>query len=837
MPIDRGGSKAHALQLAIEFHQNGHWSQAEAIYQDIVRSHPKDIDATYRLGLLYAQQGKFESAAKFLGKAAHLKPDLLDAHYNCGVMLNALGRHAAALASYDKVLRLKPDHAGALQNRAGSLFELRRFAEALGGYDKVIETSGEHAETLDNRGVVLRELRRFEEALESHDRALAIAPDHAPALNNRGAALRALDRHEEALACYDRVILRNPNYAETYYNRAIALIELKRFDEALRDCDSAIALTPLHVDAHQNRGVALLELGRLDEALQGFGQVIALRPNHAEAFSNRGLALRGLKRVAEALQQFDHAVALKPDYAGAYNNRGLALNDLQCFEAALRSFDRATAINPDYAEAWYNRGIALNELKRFEEAIKSYDRVIAINPDHEFVEGTRLNTKMRICDWTDLDKNISVLCDKVAAGKKATHPFPFLAASSSPALQRKAAEIWQEHEFPANFRLPPISSHRRRDKIRLGYFSADFHAHAVAYQLAGPLEQHDRSKFELIAFSFDIDKADDMRERLRSCFDEFIDVTGVSDEEIVRLARERQIDIAVDLQGVTRGNRTNVFAMRAAPLQVNFLGYPGTMGADYIDYLVVDSTLMPPSQRSYYREKLIYLPNTFLPTDSRRVIAERIPTRAEAGLPEEGFVFCCFNNNHKILPEIFDIWMKLLKQIDGAVLWLFKDNASAAANLRKEASTRGVDPDRLIFATYVAQPTDHWARLCCADLFLDTLPYNAHATASDALWAGLPVLTRIGETFAGRVAASLLGAVGLPELVTTTAQEYESVALSLARDPDTLAQIKRKLANNRLTRPLFDTVLFTRHIEAAYAAIYDRYHAGLPPDHIHVQPE
>ena len=412
-------------------------------------------------------------------------------------------------------------------------------------------------------------------------------------------------------------------------------------------------------------------------------------------------------------------------------------------------------------------------------------------------------------------------------------PFSVFALPSSLDLQRKASEIWVNAKCPPSGALEKISKLSPHQRIRIGYFSADFHNHPVAFLMAELFERHDRSKFELIAFSFGPDTDDDIRRRLKVAFDKFIDVRNMSDRDVALLARSLEIDIGVDLKGFTEDARTNIFAMRAAPIQVNYLGYPGTMGADYIDYLIADPMLIPASHQSHYTEKIVYLPNSYQPNDRKRQISDKAFTRSELGLPQQGFVFCCFNNNYKITPDVFDSWMRILAHVEGSVLWLLEDNEIAARNLKKEASVRGIDPDRLVFAPRMAL-ADHLARHRMADLFLDTLPYNAHTTASDALWAGLPVLTQIGETFAGRVAASLLNAVHLPELVTTTRDDYEALAIELATNPAKLASIKQKLADNRLTTPLFDTELFTKHIEAAYTTMYERYQADLPPDHIHV---
>jgi predicted O-linked N-acetylglucosamine transferase (SPINDLY family) len=401
-------------------------------------------------------------------------------------------------------------------------------------------------------------------------------------------------------------------------------------------------------------------------------------------------------------------------------------------------------------------------------------------------------------------------------------------------VQRKAAEIWISNRHPISAALPAIPKRPAHEKIRVGYFSADYYNHVVMHLMAELFERHDRSKFELIAFSFGAESNDDMRRRTAKSFDDFIDVRNKSDKDVALLSRDLEVDIAVDLMGFTANGRPGIFALRAAPIQVNYLGYSGTMGADYIDYIIADSIVIPENSKQYYCEKIVYLPNSYQVNDCKRSISEKAFTRAELGLPPMGFVFCCFNSNYKITAQVLDCWIRILKKVEGSVLWLFESDAKAASNLRQKVLTSGVNPERLIFAKRVPLLGEHLARYRSADLFLDTLPYNAHATASDALWVGLPVLTCLGETFAGRVAASLLSATDLPELVTTTPEAYEVLAIELATHPDRLKAIKQKLAKNRLTAPLFDSELFTKHIQTAYIAMYERYHAGLAPSDIYV---
>jgi len=453
----------------------------------------------------------------------------------------------------------------------------------------------------------------------------------------------------------------------------------------------------------------------------------------------------------------------------------------------------------------------------------------------ENIEGARLGAKMHLCNWTQLDKEISDLTNSARAGRVNCAPFALLPLTDLPSDHLRCAEAWIAAEYPIAANPVWANEIYTHDKIRLGYVSADLHNHATAHLMAELFELHDKRRFSVTAFSLGIDDDSEIRRRLVSSFDRFIDCRTLNDSEVAQAIANLEIDILLDLKGFTQDARTNIFAQRPAPIQVNYLGYPGTMGAPYIDYILGDKTLFTLADAVFYSEKLVQLPDSYQPNDRKRQISTKVFTRQEAGLPENGFVFCCFNNNYKILPQTFDCWMRILKRVEGSSLWLFAENQTAMANLKKEAGIRGIDPTRLVFATRAELP-DHLARHRLADLFLDTLPYNAHTTASDALWAGLPVLTRFGSTFAGRVAASLLNAIGLPELITHSSEDYEALAIELACDKEKLQRIRDKLAKNRLTAPLFDTPLYAKHLEAAYEAMYRRYQAGLPPDHIEIKP-
>ena len=682
--------------------------------------------------------------------------------------------------------------------QALALHEQGRLAEAERIYRDVLQRQPNHFAALHQLGLIALQTRHTERAVELIGKAIALKPDFAQAYCDHGMALRKLKRFEDALASYDKAIALKPDFAMAYNNRGNVLLDLKRAVEALTSCDKAIALNP-----------------RL-----------------AIAYYNRGNALQNLRRPTAALASYDGAIALKPDLAEAWLGRGNVFFDVKRLDEALPAYDKATALKPDLAEAWLGRGNVFTLLKRYDEALVAYDRALRLSPDLTGLQGLRLQTKMHLCDWNNFDVDCANLLSSVRNGNVNTTPFAFLAIPSSSAEQLKCARLWVANRFPLSD--SPVWQGERydHDRIRIAYISPDFHEHPLPYLVAGLFECHDKSLFEVTAISIGPDDGSEMRRRLQAAFEHFVDAEKYDDDQVAQLIKERQIEILVDLAGLTSGSRTSVLAKRPAPIQVNYLGYPGTMGASFIDYIVSDRLVIPDGKQDLYAEKVVYLPDSFMGNDGTRKLSERAPNRSEFGLPETGFVFCSFNQSYKIVPEVFGMWMRLLRQLENSVLWLSNTNDTAIRNLQREAQNRGVDPRRLVFAQRVPLNQDHLARHQLADLFLDTLPYNAHASASDALWAGLPVLTCLGETFAGRVAASLLNAIGLPELITTTSEAYEQMAIDLATQPAKLAAIKRKLAENRLTKPLFNTRLFTGHLEAAYTAMYERHQAGLAPDHI-----
>jgi len=697
-------------------------------------------------------------------------------------------------------------------------------------YARVLAADPKHFPALHLSGDLALRMGDYARALDMLAQALAAAPNPQSAgavYGSRSIAFEMVGRDNEAKADAARAVQLGVLPADLYFDRGSALHGQRRLAEAVANFDACVAADAKYVDAYYRRGLALIELNRPDLALDNFATVVRFAPDFADAHNGVGLALNELGRYTEALPAFDTAIRLNPRVASPYINRAIALRELRRFPDALANLDMAVKLDPNSANAHGNRSTLLIDMKRPADAFASLQRALDLNPHYPFLAGLRLHYKMYVCNWDAFDSELAAVLAGIARGEPVSSPAPLLGLADSPALQRKAAEIWMTRHHPENTALGPLKRRPRPSRIKLGYYSADFHNHATAHLMAELLERHDRARFEVISFSFGPAADDTMQKRIKAGSDQFVDVRERDDRDVAALSREMEIDIAVDLKGLTEGYRANIFAHRAAPIQINYLGYPGTLAAPYYDYIVADGTLITDANRPHFSERIIALPHSYQINDRERKIAADSMSRSDAGLPETGFVFCCFNNNFKILPQIFDVWMRILKAVPGSALWLIEDSAVAADNLRKEAQARGVDPARLAFAGRIA-PEDHLARHRLADLFLDTLPYNAHTTASDALWAGLPVLTCPGESFTARVAASLLRAVGLPEMVVATLQDYENLAISLAKDPAAIQSLKQKLENQRLTAPLFDSELFARDIEAAYIRTLDDYYAATP---------
>ena len=822
------------LQDAVALHRRGAIDDAASRYAAVLRADPANADAHYYLGLLACQRGRFADGAQCARQSLAADPQHARAHILLGRALSALGQSNEALASFDRAIAVAPELAEAHSHRGNVLSELGRHAEATASYDRAVAMAPGSIGDWFDRGVALGAVDRHGDAIASFDKAIAGKPDFAEAHLCRAMALFDLRRPGEALAGVDRALQLRPDLVEGWLGRGNILLTLKRYDEALGAYDKALALDGDETLAWLGRGNLLTALKRHDAASRDFDKALALKPDLAEAWLGRGNIFVDLGRFEDAASAYDRALALKPDLAEAWLGRGNVWAELTRFDDAARAFDRALELKPDLAQAWLGRGNVNTEFKRHDDAYAAYDKAVALMPNLHHAAGSRLNAKLLLCDWTNLERETAELLAMVRAQQPVSNPHFLLALSSSAADQLQCARrfIQDMPAFPAVWR-GEVYAH---DRIRIAYLSADFHEHPVAHLIAGLIEHHDRARFETTAISFGPDQTSPMRQRLKRAFEHFVDVGEQSDAAVAELMRRREIDIAVDLMGFTAHNRLGVLARRPAPVQVNYLGYAATMGARFIDYIIANPTIIPEDQCEFYDEQVVWLPESYFVNDNRRKVAERTPTRSECGLPENAFVFCCFNNPLKIAPDMFAVWMRLLRAAGDSVLWLSEANTTARANLRGAAQHHGIAAERLIFAAKVPELADHLARQHNADLFLDTLPYNAHTTACDALWVGLPVVTCIGTTFAGRVAASLLQAVGLDELVTHSLADYEALAQKLASEPASLAAIKAKLLRNRDSFPLFDTARTTRHMEAAYATMWERYQRGEMPRSVGAKP-
>jgi len=832
---DKPSGVGALIERALALCQGGRLPEAEGIFRSVLEIDPQHFDARHFLGVVCSQLGNHAEGLRHIDAAVRIDARSADVHNSRGNVLAALKRFEEALASFDRAIELDPFSVMGFCNRGNAHQELGRFENAVADYDKAVALDPEDAEPHYSRGNALQELKRFDDAVASYDKAIGLRPDHVEALSNRGLALQELKRLDDAVASHNMALALKPDFAEALNNRGNVFQEMKRFEEALASYDQAVALKPNFAEAWNNRGAALQSLRRFDEAVTSYDKALAIRSEYAEALGNRGNALQRLNRFEEALASYERAIALEPNYAKSFSYRGDALQRLSRVKEAVDSYEKAIALNPEDADAITQRGSSLARLKRHDEALSSFDRALAIDPDNPRAFDEMAACAGAVCDWTRVAKISDELVIRVAAGKFGINPFTFLGYCSDPALQLVCAQAYIEDQIPDP--PPRLWKDRiwRHEKIRLAYVGTGFHEHPMAYLTAELFELHDRSRFEVTGISIGPEDNSAIRARLVRAFDQFYDGRSRSDREVATLMHDLEVDIAIDRSGYVLDARPEIFAHRPAPIQVNYLGYPGTLGADFHDYVIADPIVLPLEQQQFFTEKTAHLPECYQANDSKRIIAAETPTRWQMGLPEGGFVFCCFNNNSKITAPVFDIWIRLLKHIDGSVLWLYRSSVAGETNLRREAAARGIDPARLVFASRL-KLEHHLARHRLADLFLDTLPYNAHTTGSDALWAGLPLITCRGESFAGRVGASLLAAIGLPELVTSNLEEYESLALRLARDPSLLGSFRERLNRNRLTYPLFDTDRYRRHLEAAYTQMWEIWQRGELPQSFAVEP-
>jgi protein O-GlcNAc transferase len=755
-------------------------------------------DRRLQTAFSFHQTGNLKEAAKLYRALIKTNPNNFHAQHYLGVIEATVGNIDQAKLLMARSMSIQPPNIQFIENYATILLQAGDPKSALEVSQQGLQLNNANTSLLYVSAMSLFKLSRLHESITQLDKLLSLQPNHIVALNERASVLAEMEHYDAALACVEKALLLNPRYAE----------------------------------AHLNKGNLYGKLKCYEEAFGSYERALGLKPDLANAWLGRGNVLNELKRYDQALAAYDKALALRPNLAEAWYGRANVFANLKCYDEALGAYDKALALKSNLANAWAGRGYVFNKLKRHEEAANAYAEVLKIDPNHPFTKGKLLHQKMLSCDWRGIEDLIAEIDGDVASGKRSAGPFGHQAIAHCARDFRRCAEIFAADQFPRSQTSLWCGERYGNSKIRVGYLSGEFRNHVTSRLMIELFELHDRNRFELFAFDNGWDDGSELRGRINKAFNTIVDISRLDDLQVATLIKQKQIDILVNLNGYFGEHRTRVFTYKPSPIQVSYLGFSATMGTDYIDYIIADRYIIPPEHRTFYAESVVYLPYTYQVNDTKRQIAMRAQARAELKLPDKGFIFCCFNNSFKITPQIFDVWMRLLNKVNDCVLWLLESNPAVSRNLREVAKHRNISAERLVFSAYTKEYSDYLARYRVADLFLDTLPFNAGGTASDALWVGLPLLTCSGQTYTARMAGSLLNAIGLPELITTTLEAYEQVAIDLATNPEKLLAIKHKLAENRLTAPLFDTKLFTKHIEVAYTMMYERHQAGLAPDHI-----
>ena len=857
-----GSPPQDVLEEVLNLYNEGKLDAAAQDASLLAKKYPNAFLVWNLFGAINTGLGKIDEAAAAFKKATEVNPNNADGFNNLGLTLKKLGRVDEAIWSYDKALSLQPDYIDVFINLGNALQNKGQLDEAESNYKKAISLDPNNAKAHHNLGVILKDRGQLDEAIEANNKALSLKPDYAEAYNNLGTAFKEQGKLREALEAYNRAVSLEPNYADAFFNMANVLMVQEKFDDAVKTYSKAISIKPdfakaycnranallaqTHTDdaiesyetaillkpdyftAHSNLGICFLKKNQFEKAISCLEKALSLEPNNSEVHYNLGNALKEHGEFHQAINAYRNAIAHKADYAEAFNNMGVTLHAVGEEEKAINAYNTAIAIDPNYAAAHINLGNIFQHHEHFDKAIEAYEIAAALQPNNAYALAQKIHQKCRICDWNGLEEDYLKLL-KLDTDDDPISPFTILTLEDAPDRHFSISQLYVNKLFQQYPRKVFAKPHKKTGRIRVAYFSSDFNEHPVSRLMSKVIESHDRNLFEIWGVSLGPSRADLMQKRLLNAFDIFVDVHKMPDAEALDKLRSKAFDIVIDLTGHTEKARTSLFAQRLAPIQINYLGYPGTMGGNFMDYIIADQNLIPEVCQKYYTEKVIYLPHHYQAQDDELEIAVDTPTKASLGLPDKGFVFCAINNTYKITKREFDIWTRLLLNVEGSVLWLLERNKWVKTNLLKEAKDRGVPPEQIVFAKK-APHAKYLAQFRQADLYLDTFNYNAGATASNALWAGLPVLTKQGKGYTARMASSLLKSIGLSELATTNETDYEKMALKLANNPDELTFIKNKLATNRKTTPLFNTKLFVDHLESAYLQVFQRYLQGNPPE-------
>jgi predicted O-linked N-acetylglucosamine transferase (SPINDLY family) len=680
-------------------------------------------------------------------------------------------------------------------------------------------------------GVALSLTNKLDEAITFLDNAIILEPKNSKAFLRKAINLEKLDKINNAIDCYQSLIELNPNDADFYIRKAGLLEKIGNVSEVFSLYEKAISIDPKNASLYIKYGKFLNQTNQYEGALKAYEKSIECEPINPGAYANIGYIYKEQNKLEKAILYLKESVRIRDNHI-VNSNIGEIYCTLGKFIEGIEYYDKAITIQPDKAEYYIFKAYAHQSLKENDKAILSFDNALKVDEDYKYAFGERFYAKSTICDWSNFESEYKWIESQLKKNKRIAPPLIISAIFDDPLAQKKGAEIYSNDLFPSNNILGAIKKYPKNKKIKIGYFSGDFREHPVGYLVVELFEMHDKSRFELFAFSLSNPIKSGLRTRIENSFDEFIDVSNINDKRIANIAREKKIDIAIDLGGFTKNNRSAIFAMRVAPIQINYLGYPSTTGSSYIDYNIIDKYIVPNELQKYYSEKIIYLPKCYQPNESKIIPSKKLFSRKSEGLPDSGLIFCCFNNSWKITPRIFKLWIRLLSSVERSVLWFPGFSSLTIKNLRSECHKLGVDQDRLIFSSLEAKREDHKEKIKLADIFLDCFPYGAQSTASDFLRAGVPVITLKGLSFSNRVALSLLTNLKLSELITSTELEYEKLAIKLATDDQYLKKIKLKLIANVKSLTVYNISEYTKSIESGYSRIYDRYHNDLKPDHV-----
>ena len=809
------------------------FEEATDYFIKAVQINPNYFEAYNNLGNLFLETLKFDEAVEAYRQALSINPQYFDAQLNLGLALQKSGDNDDAMEAYRRARVLDPSNLNAIFQIGSILHQNGRFAEAIEAYQEALELNPSVADAFNAIGRVYQKQGLFETACENYENAAKLDPLSPVHYNDWGNALLLLGKTNEAIELFLYAIKINYGYKEAHNNVGNAYKTLERFHDAAFAYQSAIKIDPKCASTHNNLGAVLYAQGLFDAAVSAYQFAIDQDPGLVLAQFGMANSLFAQGKYDDAKQFYLKSIEIAPDFAEAHSHLGNVFQSQGLLTDALASYQKAVAILPDYSDAHNNLGNIFQLLGRLDLAIASYKKAWELRPTFAAAQAQMIHLLQHVCDYKALENFDDALCS-LGTGPDGIPPFAGLSWVDDGALNLLRSRAWAFKNFKLS--SVPKSSQPvvRNGRLRVGYFGADFHNHATLILMAGLLRNHKKEELEVFCYSYGNSLRDDWTQQTEKDVEHFFDVREMTDLSIAEFAKTHDLNVAIDLKGYTTHGRTSIFQHRVAPVQMHFLGYPGSLGVDFMDYIIADSVVIPTDQRQFYSEKILYMPHSYQPNDFDRPISNETSERADFDLPKDSFIFCCFNNNYKISQYQWKIWMKLLTAVEGSVLWLLKANKWADENLRLEMRRFGIDPRRLVFANKL--PLDeHLARHRHADLFLDTFVYNAHTTASDALWAGLPIVTKSGGQFSARVAASLLNAIGLPELVVETDEQYVDLAINLATNPEKLAEIRKKLATNRLTSPLFDAKRYTRNFESGLKMAYDHYLSGEEPADIFVR--